>query len=111
MEDCIFCKIIAGNIPSEKVLENEDFIVIKDVTPQTEGHSLIIPKKHYSNFLELPQTLYEKLLITTKEASKKIGCKDFNLVINNGKFAQQLVPHFHLHILPRKKDDGYKIGY
>ena len=108
-EDCIFCKIIKGDIPSEKVLENEDFVVIGDTNPRTKGHSLIIIKEHYENFLDIPRGLYEKLLITAKEAAEKLGAKNFNLVVNNGKDSGQLVSHFHMHIIPRKKDDGFKV--
>ena len=110
VDDCVFCKIVAGEIPSEKVLENDDFIVIKDANPKTEGHSLVIPKEHYETFLDLPGELYEKFLRTAKEAIEKLGAKDFNLIMNNGKIAEQLVPHAHLHILPRKEGDGFSLS-
>ena len=106
MEDCVFCKIVKGDIPAEKVLENDDFIVIKDASPKVEGHSLVIPKEHYKTFLDLPSGLYEKFLVTAREASEKLSSGDFNFVLNNGKVAGQLVPHLHLHILPRKDGDG-----
>jgi len=105
-DDCIFCKIVKGEIPAEIILEDDDFIVIKDVNPKVEGHSLVISKKHYETFLDMPSGLYLGLLETAKEAIEKLGVKDFNLVINNGKIAGQLVPHVHLHILPRKESDG-----
>ena len=102
---CIFCKIVAGEIPCDKVFENEDFIVIKDANPKVEGHSLVISKKHYETFLDMPSGLYEKFLSSVKDAVDKLGVKNFNLVLNNGEVAGQLVSHLHLHILPRKKGD------
>ena len=108
-DDCIFCKIVKGEIPSEKVLENEDFIVIKNIDPLVDGHSLVIPKKHYGTFLDLPLGLYEKLLETAKKAIEKLDAKDFQLVTNSGEVAGQSIPHMHLHILPRKEGDGFEI--
>lgn len=94
-----------GEIPSTEVAESENFLVIKDVNPQTKGHSLVLCKEHYEIFLDLPQNLYSELLEITKEATEKIqketGTKAFNLQSNNLKEAGQEVPHFHLHIIPR----------
>jgi len=109
-DDCIFCKIVVGEIPAEKVFENDDFIVIKDVNPKTEGHSLVISKKHYEDFMNLPSELYEKFLKTAKEAVVKLGAKNFNFVLNNGKVAGQLVLHVHLHILPRREGDEFRLN-
>ncbi len=114
VDDCLFCKIIEGEIPSEKVLESENFIVVRDAFPKVKGHSLVISKKHYDSFLDMPQKLYEELLKVSKEAALKIteeaGAEGFNFIMNNGKVAGQIIPHMHWHILPRKKDDGFKFG-
>ena len=114
MDDCLFCKIVAGDIKSAKILESENFIVVKDAFPKLDGHSLVISKKHYDSFLDMPQELYEELLKTSKEAAlkiiKEVGAEGFNLIINNGRVAGQIVPHVHWHILPRKKDDGFEFG-
>lgn len=114
VEDCIFCKIVAGDISSDKILESENFIVVKDAFPKLEGHSLVISKKHYDSFLDMPSELYEELLETSKKATLKIiegvGAEGFNLVTNNGKVAGQIISHVHWHILPRKKDDGFEFG-
>ena len=87
--------------------------MIKDVNPQVEGHSLVIPKKHYETFLDMPSTLYESFLKTVNEAVSELlfetDSKGYNFIMNNKKFAGQLVPHVHLHILPRKKGDGFKL--
>jgi len=88
-DDCIFCKIVSGEIPSEKVHESENFIVIKDVNPKVEGHSLVISKEHYETFLDLPASLYEEFLKTAKSAVDKLlgelDVADFNLIVNNGE--------------------------
>lgn len=110
MEDCVFCKIIAGKIPSERVMENDDFIVIKDINQDVPGHSLIIPKKHYDDFIDMPKNLYDSFLSTVKMATEKLETENFNLVLNNGKASGQLVQHVHMHILPRKEGDGFKLG-
>lgn len=110
MDSCVFCKIVAGEINSEKILESENFIVVKDAFPKVDGHSLVISKKHYDTFLDMPSEVYEELLKTAKEAIVKLGAESYNLVMNNGKIAGQLVPHAHMHILPRKKNDGFSTG-
>jgi histidine triad (HIT) family protein len=110
MDDCVFCKIVAGELPSEKVFGDGDFIVIKDANPKVEGHSLVISKDHYGSFLDLPSELYSRLLEVVKEVVDKLGAKDFNLALNNGRVAGQLVSHFHLHILPRREGDGFNLN-
>lgn len=113
-EDCIFCKIARGEIPSQKILESENFFAIKDIHPKTQGHSLIISKKHYKTLLDMPSSLLGEFLETGKELALKLLKEEkadgFNLVINNYEVAGQLVPHVHLHILPRKKNDGFRMN-
>ncbi len=109
-EDCVFCKIIKKEIPAEIVEESENFIVIKDIRKLVDGHSLVIPKKHYKTLLDMPSSLYSEFLDVVKDATFKLlkdtGAEGFNLVMNNFEAAGQVVRHAHLHILPRKKDDG-----
>ena len=109
MEDCVFCKIVKGEIPSEMVLENEDFFVIKDISPKVAGHSLVISKEHYDDFVSMPRDLFEGMLETARVAVAKLGAKNFNLVLNNGKDAGQVVGHLHLHVLPRVEGDGFNL--
>jgi len=108
MVDCIFCKIVKGEIPSKKILENENFIVINDANPVSEGHCLIIPKKHFENIFELPSLFGNEPLDTAKEQGlrlvKEKKAEGIKLVQNNGKAAGQEVMHFHLHIIPEKSD-------
>lgn len=113
-ESCIFCKIVLGEVNADKILDRENFIVILDNNPKVEMHSLVIPKEHFETFLDLPKDLYKELLEVTKEAStllcQKVGTKAFNLINNNFSEAGQVVPHFHLHILPRKENDGFNVS-
>ncbi len=110
MEECIFCKIIRGEIPCERILETENFITIKDANPKVANHSLIISRKHYETFLDMSSELYEEFLETAKKTAEKLSVKDFNLVVNNGRVAGQLISHVHLHVLPRREGDGFGLN-
>ena len=108
-DNCIFCKIANGDIPSRKLYEDDNFVVILDLDPATKGHSLIIPKDHYANLYEMPADLAgEAMKLAQKMAIKMtdaLGADGFNLVQNNGEVAGQTVFHFHLHLIPRYKED------
>lgn len=112
-DDCIFCKIANGTIPSKTLYEDEDFRVILDLGPATKGHALLIPKSHAADLLELPDETASKALVIARKMAAKIKdrlcCDGLNLVQNNGEVAGQTVMHFHLHIIPRYKNDGQKI--
>ena len=114
-DDCIFCKIANGEIPSKTLYEDDKFRVILDLGPASKGHALILPKDHYANLFELPEEcagevmkLAQKMAVKMKE---KLGCEGFNLVQNNGELAGQTVFHFHMHLIPRYREDGQKIGW
>lgn len=113
--DCIFCKIANGDIPSKVLYEDDEFKVILDLGPATRGHALILPKNHYKNLYELPdETAAAVMLLAKKMAAlmtEKLGCDGFNLVQNNGRAAGQTVFHFHLHLIPRYEDDGQTLGW
>lgn len=108
IENCIFCKIIRGEIPSATIYEDGDFKVILDISPAARGHALILTKEHYANLYELPKELAGKTMeLAGKLAThmtEKLHCDGFNLVQNNGEVAGQTVFHFHLHLIPRYKD-------
>lgn len=110
---CIFCKIISGEIPSYKVYEDDSFLAFLDISQATYGHTLIIPKKHYANLLEMPDELLEKLMIVGKKIANGVKlatkCEGFNILNNNGEVAGQSVHHFHIHIIPRYSNDSFKI--
>lgn len=106
--DCIFCKIANGEIPSSTIYEDEDFRVILDLRPAAKGHALILPKHHYKDVCELDPVTAAKVLPLAGRVGaamkKGLGCAAFNLVQNNGKEAGQTVFHFHMHIIPRYSD-------
>lgn len=113
--NCIFCKLASGEIPTATLYEDEEFRVILDANPASKGHALIIPKEHYANLYELEDSLAGKAMILAKKMIVKmtdvLGCDGYNLVQNNGECAGQTVFHFHLHLIPRYKDDGVGLGW
>ena len=110
MENCIFCKIIKGEIPSYTVYEDDYFKAILDIAPSSSGHTIMIAKCHAENLLELPDEFCENALKIAKKLGGAImkGTKadGFNILQNNGAAAWQSVSHFHIHIIPRSNDDG-----
>ncbi len=114
-DDCIFCKLANGVIPTNSIYEDDDFKVILDAGPATKGHALILPKEHYSDIYELPDDIAGKAFILAKKLAThntaRLKADGFNIVQNNGETAGQTVFHFHLHLIPRFKDDGQKIGW
>jgi len=114
-DNCIFCKIANGEIPSKTLYEDEDFRVILDLGPATKGHALILPKDHFANLYDLPDETAAKVMQLAKkmatQMTEKLVCDGFNLVQNNGEVAGQTVFHFHLHLIPRYENDGQKIGW
>ena len=113
--NCIFCKLANGEIPTATLYEDEDFRVILDANPASKGHALIIPKEHYANLYELEESLAGKAMILAKKMVAKmtdvLGCDGYNLVQNNGECAGQTVFHYHLHMIPRYKGDDVGLGW
>lgn len=111
-DNCIFCKIAGGAIPSTTLYEDDQFRVILDLGPASRGHALILPKQHYADVCSLDEVIAAKVLpLGAKIGSamkKSLGCSGFNLVQNNGEAAGQTVFHFHMHVIPRY-DDGPSI--
>ena len=114
-DDCIFCKIANGEIPSRTLYEDEKFRVILDLSPATRGHALIMPKDHASNLYELPEESAGVVMVLAKKLAvamnERLQCDGLNLVQNNGEAAGQTVPHFHLHMSPRYANDGQALGW
>lgn len=112
-ESCIFCKIANGMIPSKSIYEDDNFRVILDLGPATRGHALILPKQHSADLYELPDETAAKVMVLAKKLAtkmtEKLGCDGFNIVQNNGEVAGQTVMHYHLHLIPRYRDDGQNI--
>ena len=114
-DNCIFCKIANGQIPSKTLYEDEDFRVILDLGPATEGHALILPKEHAANLFELSEEQASKALLVAQKIAVRmkntLGCDGLNLVQNNGEAAGQTVSHFHIHVIPRYENDGQNINW
>lgn len=108
--NCVFCKILDGVIPSVKLYEDEEFVIILDIGPAAFGHALIIPKDHYANLYEMPEELLGKVMSLAKVWGEKLvkvlKADGLNLVQNNGLAAGQTVFHYHLHLIPRYEGDG-----
>jgi len=115
MENCIFCKIIAGDIPSSVIYEDDDFKVILDISPAAKGHAIIIPKKHFANIFEVEDDIAGKALNVAKKVAKAIkdelGCDGINILQNNGEAAGQSVFHIHFHVIPRYHEDNVKMSW
>ena len=114
-DDCIFCKLANGIFPTNSIYEDEDFNVILDAGPATRGHALILPKEHYADIYALPEETAAKAFVLAKRMAahmkEVLQADGFNIVQNNGEVAGQTVFHFHLHLIPRYRDDGQKIGW
>lgn len=112
---CIFCKIINGEIPSKKVYEDENTLAILDISQATRGHTLVLPKKHYTNLLEISDNDYNNVMLVAKKLAKKIttnlNAEGINLLNNCGLTAGQTVMHYHVHIIPRYKEDDLGINF
>lgn len=107
MDNCIFCKIVKGDIPSTKVYEDDDMIIIKDLNPQAPVHLLLIPKEHYANIIEMTDSQSQTLARCLKKLSTltdELGLQNgFRLVSNKGEDGCQSVGHLHIHILGGRK--------
>ncbi len=112
--NCIFCNIVNGSIPSEKIYEDEDFIAILDINPISKGHLLIIPKRHCVNIMDMDDEILKKTAVLLKKLcgllTKALNVTGINLIQNNGKDAGQIIFHSHFHLIPRRPEDGIKIG-
>lgn len=109
-DDCIFCKIARGEIPSATIYDAPECRVILDVAPANRGHALILTKEHYDNIFELDAETGAKIFslatVVAKAIKEETGCEGMNILQNNGAVAGQTVEHFHLHLVPRYKDDS-----
>lgn len=114
-DNCVFCKIVDGVIPSSTIYEDEDFKVILDISPASKGHAIIIPKTHVENVFELPENLASKVFAVASKVAKamkaELQCDGFNILQNNGEVAGQTVFHFHMHLIPRYKEDQVTIKW
>ncbi len=111
LDDCIFCKIVSGKIPAHKIYENEKILAFLDIGPLSEGHSLVIPKKHSQKLTEVEDNTLSEIVKCAKNIAKALNCENYNILQNNGKLANQAVGHVHFHIIPKTKDEGLDINW
>ena len=117
MKDCIFCKIITGEIPGHVVYENEHVLAFLDISQTTEGHTLIIPKVHRVDIFEMEASVMEQVFSVAPKIARALktafNCRGINIVSNNGKSAGQSVFHYHVHLIPRygKDKDKFRIKF
>jgi histidine triad (HIT) family protein len=113
--DCIFCRIVRGEIPAKIVYEDELVLCFLDVNPKTKGHLLIIPKEHYENIFDTPDDSLERINVVAKKMGlllkERLGAKGVNVINASGKDAQQSVFHLHYHVVPRFLDDGMDLWF
>jgi diadenosine tetraphosphate (Ap4A) HIT family hydrolase len=111
--NCVFCKITKGEIPAKKYYEDDNFLAIYDINPISEGHLVVFSKNHYSNVSEMPDEELQKMIILARSLAEKhikeIETNSYHLLINQGEAASKVPHRPHIHIIPRKFDDGLKI--
>lgn len=114
-EKCIFCKIVKGDISCSKIFEDDYVLSFLDISPANKGHVLIVTKNHYETLLDIPDEDLNDLMLKAKKIaramSSALGIDGFNILMNNKKVAGQLVPHSHVHIIPRFKADGINLNW
>jgi len=112
-DECLFCKIIKGDISSFKIYEDEKMYAFLDIMPVNPGHTLVVPKKHYENLIDTPDEILCAIIKTIKKIVPAIlqgvAAEGFNLGVNNGKNADQIINHLHFHIMPRFPNDKHQL--
>ncbi|MCF7853252.1 MAG: HIT family protein [Candidatus Pacebacteria bacterium] len=115
MADCIFCKIVAGEIPCEKILDTDVAFAFMDIGPLAEGHVLLIPRAHYETLDAMPAeeagALLRHLPALVNAVRDVTGCEGVNVLQNNGRVAHQVVPHVHFHVIPRNPGDEFHFNW
>lgn len=114
MDNCIFCKIIKGEIPSAKIYEDDEVLAILDISQATRGHTLVISKVHHPNFLATPKDIMHKVMDVAQRIGQAqiavLGAKGINILTNVGEEAGQTIMHYHVHVIPRyTRDAGFQI--
>ena len=114
-QDCVFCKIVNKELPCYKVYEDDFVLAFLDVNPVAIGHTLIIPKKHYENIFDIDSEVFQRIAEVSRVIAKKMvdnldDVCGVNLFQSNGKVAEQVVMHSHLHLIPRRESDSFRIN-
>ena len=115
MDGCILCKIVSGEIPSFKIRETDKCIAILDINPANPGHTLVISKEHFDNVYSIDDDVLSDMILVAKKIARRLKerfeCKGVNIIMNNEKIAGQIIPHAHIHVIPRFDDDKVIITY
>jgi histidine triad (HIT) family protein len=113
MNDCLFCKIVAGEIPAEKVYEDEYTLAFLDINPVNPGHTLVVPKTHATNIFDISAEAWGHVCETARRIAgsieKAVGARGINLMMNNREHAGQVIDHVHIHLIPRHTGDGLRL--
>ena len=111
--DCIFCKIVKGEIPAVQVYEDDCVLAFLDINPVNFGHTLILPKAHYESLLAVPEDIVQKLAVVVQVVARAVQrafeYEGFNILLNNGRVAGQEIPHVHFHVMPRVESDNIHV--
>lgn len=111
--DCIFCKIVSGEVPSSNIYEDENVLSFLDISPANKGHTLVIPKKHFEKFNDMPEEAASDLMKAankiSKAVEKAVEPNGYSILINNSEAAGQEIKHVHLHIIPKYNNDDFKL--
>ncbi len=113
--NCIFCKIVSGELGAEKVYEDDEVLAFLDIHPSSRGHTLLIPKQHYDGLLSTPPEMLQTLVAALPKVASAVvtgtGAEGFNVLQSNGPCSGQMVFHIHFHIVPRNSGDGIGLGF
>jgi histidine triad (HIT) family protein len=113
--ECVFCRILRGEIPAQRVHEDERCVALLDVNPVAPGHALVLPREHFETWTDLPDEIAAHLAKASRRVAKAVlaavGAEGFNLLVNNKRCSGQAIPHAHLHVIPRKDGDGVKFNW
>jgi len=111
MNDCVFCRIVAGEIPSVRLCETDEVLAFMDIAPIVKGHALVIPKAHYERVTDVPPALLHRVIEAVQQTVRAqcagLGAEGVNIHQSNGSVAGQVVPHVHFHVIPRFRNDGH----
>lgn len=112
--DCIFCKILAGTIPSRTFYEDDAVVAFLDINPASPGHSLVVPKQHFKLIIDGTDQQVQKTFVGVKNVVERLktrlACDGLNILVNQGRDAGQVIDHFHVHVIPRAKGDGMHVN-
>ena len=110
--NCLFCSIVAGTVPSQKIYETDSLLAFLDIHPTNPGHVIVIPKVHYDNYLDAPASVLTELAGAMQQLAPPVlaavGADAWNLIVNSGRNAGQVIFHVHFHLVPRFLDDGFR---